>query len=391
MSTGLVTNLVTNDLEEYLIRMRRHFHQHPELSLHEAKTEKKICEELDKMGIPWICVGVHNVIGVLEGVPGEKKLCIRGDIDALPIQEETGLPFRSVNDGVMHACGHDTHTAMTLAAAKYLAAHHENMKGTIYFVFQGAEEVGEHGSEDVVPYLKEQGITMALGMHTWEQMESGTICVEEGPRAAGIISFDITVKGRGSHGSRPDLGVDPIRPACNIIEALSSIPSNMHYSQDPLVVNIARFKAGTTANNIVPETANFGGTVRYFKSGSEARLIPLMRNMAETIAAAYGAEVEFGINPQCGPVYNSAQAAEISKRAVSQIEGLTLNHHDADMGSDDFCLYTSEFGGMYAHLGTGNGQPGQYPQHHPKYDVDEAALKYGTEFYIRFAKEYLGF
>jgi len=383
--------LMTKDLEEYLIKMRRHFHQHPELSLEEVETEKKICEELDKMGIPWIHINPHNVIGILEGKPGEKKLCIRGDIDALPMQEETDLPFKSLNDGVMHSCGHDTHTAMTLAAAKYLAAHHEGMEGTIYFVFQGAEEVQEHGAEDVMPYLREQGITMALGMHTWEQMESGTICVEEGPRAAGVVQFSVTVKGRGSHGSRPDLGIDPIRPACNIVEALSSIPANMYYSQDPLVVNVARIKAGTTANNVVPEYAEFGGTIRYFTPGQDGHLISLFRQVTENIAAAYGASVEIETISSYGPIYNSKEAADISERAVNQIDGLTLVHHDADMGSDDFYLYTNEFGGMYAHLGTGNGQPNQYAQHHPKYHVDEAALKDGAEYYIRFAKEYLGF
>ena len=263
-------SLITKELEEYLIKMRRHFHRHPELSLQEAETERRICEELDQMGIPWVHIDPHNVIGILEGEPGEKRLCIRGDIDALPMQEQTDLEFKSVNDGVMHACGHDAHTAITLTAAKYLAEHHEGMRGTIYFVFQGAEEIGDHGAYDVMPYLREQGITMALGMHTWEQMKSGTICVEEGPRAAGTIMFDITVKGRGSHGSRPDLGVDPIRPAANMIEAISSIPSNMHYAQDPLVVNVARIKAGTIANNVIPETANFGGTIRDHRAGGTA-------------------------------------------------------------------------------------------------------------------------
>lgn len=384
-------SLITKELEEYLIKMRRHFHRHPELSLQEAETERRICEELDQMGIPWVHIDPHNVIGILEGEPGEKRLCIRGDIDALPMQEQTDLEFKSVNDGVMHACGHDAHTAITLTAAKYLAEHHEGMRGAIYFVFQGAEEIGDHGAYDVMPYLREQGITMALGMHTWEQMKSGTICVEEGPRAAGTIMFDITVKGRGSHGSRPDLGVDPIRPAANMIEAISSIPSNMHYAQDPLVVNVARIKAGTTANNVIPETANFGGTIRYFNPKSDQELVALMKRIVEHIAAAYGASTDIETTFSCEPVFNSKEAAEVSERAVQQIEGLTMVHHDADVGSDDFYLYTKEFGGMYAHLGTGNGRPDQYAQHHPKYHVDEEPLKYGAEYYVRFAKEYLGF
>ncbi len=379
---------MTEALESYMIDLRRYFHQHPELSCQEVNTEKRICEELDKIGLPWVHIDPHNVVACLDCGPGKKNLAVRGDIDALPMQEETGLPFSSVNDGVCHSCGHDTHTAMTLAAAKYLAENHDGLKGKIYFVFQGAEEISDHGAPDVMPYLKEVGITMALGMHTWEQMKAGTICVEPGTRAAGAGMFNMTVKGVGSHGSRPDLGIDPIRPACNIIEALSSIPSNMHYAQDPLVVNIAKIHSGT-ANNVVPEKAEFGGTVRYFKPGFEKEATALMNRIASGIASGYGATAELDIHFGFGPVYNSMEASEVSVKAASQIEGLEIIHQDADMGSDDFSLYTNEFGGMYAHLGTGTGLPGQYAQHHPKYMIDESALKYGAEFYIRFAQEYL--
>ena len=383
-------NLITKEYEDYLIKMRRHFHMHPELSCQEVETEKTICEELDKMGLPWIHIDPHNVIATLEGEPGGKKMMMRGDIDALPMKEETGLPFSSINDDACHSCGHDTHTAITLTAAKYLSEHHEGLKGTIYFFFECSEESMGHGACDAIPFFKEVGLDMALGMHTWEQMKAGTICVEPGTRAAGTGKFDITIIGQGSHGSRPDLGVDPIRPACNIVEAMSSIPSNMHYAQDPLVVNIARFNSGT-ANNVVPETANFGGTIRYFTSSQKDILDKKVKNLVNGIANAYGARADIKIAWTHGAVKNSQEASEVSVRAASQIEGLEIIHQDADMGSDDFSMFTDNFSGMYAHLGTGTGLPGQYAQHHPKYMIDETALKYGAEFYVRFAKEYLHF
>ncbi len=385
------SSIISKELEEYVIAMRRHFHQHPELSTQEVNTEARICEELDKMGLPYVRVPVHNVIACLEGAPGGKTLAIRGDIDALPVMEEGDLPFRSSVDGVAHACGHDAHTAILLGTCKYLAEHHDGLQGKIYFCFQCAEEIPDHGANDVVPYLESiGGADMALGLHTWDELKTGEISIESGPRSSGSCFFDVTVLGRGSHGSRPDLGIDPIRPACDMIQQLSSIPSNQHYAQDPLLINVGQIHAGS-ANNIVPPTATFSGTIRFFTRGMEKTMEKLFHRFVEGTAAAYGAGSDIKIIHNTNPIINSEEATAIAEIAVSKIDGLSAAKHDADMGSDDYYMYTDAFTGIYAYLGIDDGVTPAYPQHHPKYHVDEASLKYGVEFFIRFAQEYLKF
>ena len=386
------TPLVSKELEEYVIRMRRHFHQHPELSRQEVHTQERICQELDQMHLPYVCIPDHHVVAWLEGEEGGKKAAIRGDIDALPMKEETDLPFRSVNDNAAHTCGHDSHTAILLGTAKYLSEHHEGMKGKIFFCFQGAEETSDYGANEVVEYLNSiGGVDHAFSLHTEPVLRTGQISVEAGPRAAGSYFYKVVMRGLGGHGSRPDRSRDPILPACEAIQKISAIPANRNNPLEPLVVNVAYVRSDGTAPNVIPETVQFGGTIRYFDPKLPDRILPLIRQMIEGTAASYGetAEVEFIRTTQ--PVINSKEAGAIAAKVVSEIDGLTPVELEPDMGSDDFCEFTMAYSGMYAFLGITDDPALKYPQHHPKFHLDENALKYGVEFFIRYAKEYLQF
>lgn len=386
------STLISSELEAYVIGMRRYFHQHPELSEHEENTQKRICEELDKMGLPYVCVPSHHVIACLKGDEDGKRIAIRGDMDALPIQEETDLPFRSVHDGVAHSCGHDAHTAILLGAAKYLAENHHGMKGTIFFCFQGSEEISVHGAREIVAYLNSiGGVDHAYSLHTEPALRTGEIAIQPGPCAAGCIGFQVMMRGSGGHGSRPDRSCDPILAACEAIQKISAIPSNHNNPLDPLVVNVARVASSSSAYNIVLETVDFGGTIRFFHPETPDRVLPILERMVKGTAASYGESADIIYSTPCDPIINSKEGASIAARVVDNIDGLTSVELEPDMGSDDFFAFTSAYSGIYAFLGITDDVNLKYPQHHPKFHLDEQALRFGVEFFIRYSKEYLHF
>ena len=241
--------------ENYVIDLRHEFHRHPELSDQEVWTSGRICEELDKMGIPYVRVAETNVVGLIDtGRPG-KTIAVRGDIDALPVHEEANVPFKSEIDGCMHACGHDTHAAMLLGTARILSEHKEELSGKIYLCFQKGEEIG-HGARDIVNYLKEQGgVDKAFGLHIAASLPLGLISLNEGPAMAGACKWTLKVRGKGGHGSMPAASIDPIKPLAEILLRITSLLVNRMDTLEPVVVSPCMFHAGT-ADNIIPETAH---------------------------------------------------------------------------------------------------------------------------------------
>jgi pyruvate, orthophosphate dikinase len=230
--------------EQYVIDMRREFHENPELSHHEERTVRRIREELDKLGIPNITVGHNNVIGTLEGGKPGKKIAIRADIDALPVAEANEVPYKSKVEGVMHACGHDGHAAMLLGTAHVLSEIRDQLCGTVYLCFQVAEEIGA-GADEIVAYLGSiGGVDQAIGTHLAGGDPAGVINLPDGPMMAGALGFEITVKGVGGHGSRPDRAVDPVKPACDIVLKIAMIPAQYHNPFDTCVVSPCQITAG---------------------------------------------------------------------------------------------------------------------------------------------------
>ncbi len=374
--------------EAYMIAMRREFHQYPELSLQEERTSARICEELSKMGIPYEVVGQRNVIGILEGGKPGKKIAIRADFDALPVKEETGLPFQSQNEGVMHACGHDGHAAILLGTAKALSEIKEELQGTVVFCFQVAEENGV-GAMEIVPYLQEKGgVDQVIGLHLMGCHEVGEIFLPDGAIMAGIGGFRIIVTGKGGHGSRPDLSINPIHPACQILLQISSIPTNRHSPFDTCVVSPCKIVGGT-ANNIIPDTAEIAGNVRYLRLGDAEVLMGEIRRIATNVAASYGATAELIHKKKMGiPVVNNAQCAQ-KGREIAQEMGLTvLPPHDPNLGNDDFSWLLNEYPGFYANLGC-HKEGADTNIHNCRYDIDERSLALGAEFFVSYACDFL--
>ena len=377
--------------EEYVIGLRQEFHRHPELSDQEVWTSGRICEELDKMGIPYTRVAGTNVVGLIDtGRPG-KTIAFRGDIDALPVHEEANVPFKSEIDGLMHACGHDSHAAMVLGAARILNDHKDELSGKIYVCFQKGEEVGI-GARDIVEYLKEQGgVDKAFGLHIAANLPTGFISLTEGPSMAGACNWQVVVKGKGGHGSMPYASIDPIKPLAEILLRITSLMVNRMDTLEPIVVSPCYFHAGT-ADNIIPETAEMRGTIRYFKEEALDRTLELVEQISRDIAASYDATATLTYSRgKTIPVDKDAASIAAAREVVENIDGLTAIQAPKLMGSDNFADFVHAFPGFYCFMGAGfDGPDGSLPNHHPRFTLDEKAFRLGVEFLTGCAAKFLG-
>lgn len=376
--------------EQYMIDIRREFHMNPELSFEEDRTVKRICEELDSFGIPYELVGHNNVVAVInKGKPG-KRIAIRGDIDALPMQEENDVPYRSQVDGKMHACGHDGHAAVLLAIGRSLSELKDELNGSVYLCFQVAEEIGR-GADEIVAYLKEQGgVDQAIGTHLSGGDAAGIINLPGGPLMAGAIGFEIDVLGVGGHGSRPDLAVDPVKPACDILLKVASIPAQRHNPFDTCVVSPCQIVAGTK-NNIIPEKAHIAGNIRFFKYGDGEKIVEVIRTIAENTAKAYGTKAVVTSQVMSPlPVIND-EACAAKGREIAQRIGLKLAEpRNPTAGSDNFAEFLAAFPGFYCDTGARSTRPDSSGNHHnSKFDLDESAFKKVMEFLATYAYEFL--
>lgn len=378
--------------ESYIIEMRREFHMYPELSYQEERTSRRIGEELTKMGIPFEVVGRRNVVGIINKGKAGKKIAIRADIDALPVCEEVDVPFKSKNEGVMHACGHDGHAAILLGIAKSLQELKDELNGQVFLCFQVAEEVGGGGADEIVDYLKEQGgVDQVIGTHLMGQMPAGIIAIPDGPMMAGNTGFKITVKGVGGHGSRPDLAVDPLRPACDILLKVQAIPVNRHDPFETVVVSPCMIHGGTK-NNIIPETCEIEGNLRFFKVGDDQAVLEVMRQIAQNTAAAYGATAEVeGILMAPNPVINDSEAATRGRELAAELGFTVAPPSKPATGSDDYANFLVDFKGFYCICGAHNTEiPGTSGNHHnPNFAIDEKALAQAAEFMGTYAYRFL--
>lgn len=375
---------------DYVVEMRRYFHRHPELSTQEVNTSKKICEELEKMGIPYKAYPDYTVIATIDSGKRGKTVLIRGDIDALPVTEETGLPFASQNPGVMHACGHDCHGAMLLGIGKSLMEVKDELTGKILLGFQVAEE-NLKGSRTMVQYVKDMGgADNSIAIHVGCAQNIGEIMLPAGPMASGVITYQIRVKGRGGHGSAPHAALDPIKPACEIVLKLASLPSNAIDAQDPIVFSTCHIEGGS-AVNIIPDEAVIGGTVRYFNKDLTQPIFNYLENISDCVCKSYGVTrtMEYIFDPMI-PVVNDKEVAEMGQRIAEEM-GLKVTKEGKAMGSDDMALLLDAFPGFYANIGCANEAKGigHVANHNACFTIDEDALKLGTEFLMKSACELL--
>jgi amidohydrolase len=374
-----------------LIATRRDLHQHPELGFQEFRTSEVVAKTLESYGLsPERGVATTGVVALLDSqLPGPTML-LRADMDALPIHEETGAEYASRHDGKMHACGHDGHTAILLTAAKLLNQQVVPWSGKIKLVFQPAEE-GPGGAEPMIRagVLQNPKVDVAFGLHLWSPMSVGQAGVFPGPMMAAADTFKVTIQGRGGHAAQPQSCVDPILVAAHMITALQAVSSRFTSPFQPVVVSVTRIQAGT-ADNIIPDSLELGGTVRTFDEKLRLQVREQMRTVIDGICAAFGASAEFVYREGYPPLVNDVRVAALVEslcRETLKLSSAPLP--DArTMGGEDMAYFLREVPGCFFFLGSGGRPSCDYTHHHPRFDLDERALPLGVELFLRFASRY---
>lgn len=370
---------------------RQDLHAHPELSMREARTAAVVREKLAAFGVDEIITGMadHGVVGVIRGGAPGRAIGLRADMDALPMQEETGLPHASENPGVMHACGHDGHTTMLLGAAKYLAET-RNFDGTAYLIFQPAEEF-EGGADKMIKdgLFERCPMDKVFGLHNWPGAKAGTFLWRTGPVMAAVGFFDIVVTGKGSHGASPHDGIDPIVVSAQIIGALQTIVSRAIEPIEGGVVSIGSI-AGGAAYNILPERVAMKGTARWFKPQVGERIEAGLRKLTEGIAASFGATAEVRFNRHAPATVNDEAAAALAVEAATAIAGAAgvTEMPSPTMGGEDFAYMLNAKQGAYLMLGSARGKDDPL-LHHPKYDFNDEILPIGASWWATLVEQQL--
>lgn len=376
--------------ENEIIENRRWFHRHPEVSFEEKITSERICQKLEDMGIPYErLLPNYGIAATIEGGRKGKTLALRADIDALPVSEETCLPFTSEHPGRMHACGHDSHIAMLLGAAYALNQVKETLCGTVKCIFQVAEETGG-GYQEVLAYFETiGGVDAVIGLHIWSAIPEGQILLYPGAVFAGASGYTVNINGTGGHGARPDLTHDPIKAACELTLKFASIPSNYYDVLDHSVVNVGIIQAGTLGNIIPPEAMLRGG-MRWYKNGGGEAILEIMNRMAKGVGIAHDVTCAISVDGGVPPVLNYIPMIEKAKALLEEMDGLKIaDQTDPICAGDNYGYLLQVYPGFYGVLGGGKHDHEIYPQHHPKFDLDEKAFRKGAEFMTRYAIDFL--
>lgn len=370
-------------LEPRIIEIRRTIHQKPELANHETATSRLVARELRSLGIEVKTrVGGTGVVGLLRSGKKGRVVALRADMDALPLQENADVEFRSKRKGVMHACGHDTHVAMLLGAAMLLAKHRRELGGDVKFLFQPAEEEGGRGGAKPMieaGALEDPHVDNVFGLHISADFPSGTFGVRGGPFMARPDSLQIRVIGRGGHGAAPHKTVDPIYVAAQVTIALQGISSRMVNPIRPFVISVCSIHGGTK-DNIIPDEVVLQGTMRTLERDTRTKAIADIRQVVTYVCQAYGArcEIEFKKDPY--PVtYNDEKAAERVRTVLKRIQGTKTIVMDQRLGAEDVSRFLQKAPGVFYYLGTNNPSKGcTAPNHSSRFKVDEDVLKYGS-------------
>ncbi len=375
--------------KQYVIDLRREFHMYPETKWQERRTSQRVREELDKMAIPYIMAAELGIVAMIRGHQEGKTIGLRADMDALQVQELNDIPYKSKHEGIMHACGHDGHTAMLLGAAAVLNDMRSEIKGTIKLIFQPAEE-GAEGGKRMLDEGIMAGIDEVFAIHLWADIPCGTVSVDAGPRMASADYFKITVKGRGGHGSMPHQGVDAIVAASAIIMDIQSVVSREISPLESAVVSIGSFHAGTSFNVIASE-AVLEGTTRCFNPEVRRALPEVLERIVRHTADSYRATGTLEYIPMTPPVINDAAASRRAEVAITKLFGReAIYSFDKIMGAEDYAYYLEKAPGIIAFVGAGNKEKGaSYPHHHGKFNIDEDALAIGTALHVQYALDFL--
>lgn len=376
---------MTGALFDRIVEIRREIHRRPELAWSESDTAKRVCERLEELGIAWRSAGGTGVVADLPGPAGVPAVALRADMDALPIEERTDLPFASENEGIMHACGHDGHTAMLLGAAELLAA--ESLAAPVRFLFQPAEEVGM-GASALIEAGALDGVEIVFGGHLDTGLPVGVIAVTEGIVNASADGFRIEVQGREGHAARPHQAVDAIVAASHVVVALQSVVSREIDPAQPAVVTVGRFEAGR-AQNVIAGRAVLEGTIRAQDPAVRAALHRAVARVAESTAAAHGASATFellaGGTP---PIRNEGPPLRLAREAADGVVGEenVTAMRKANLGGEDFACYMEHVPGCFVRYGAAHADGEERPAHSSGFDFDERALAVGAEWLAEVAR-----
>ncbi|MEM9804187.1 MAG: M20 family metallopeptidase [Cyanobacteria bacterium P01_D01_bin.56] len=380
------------DLQTQLVEWRRHLHQRPELGFEENLTADFISKQLTQWGIEHQ-TGIATT-GVVATIPGSRPgpvLAIRADMDALPIQELNKVPYRSLHDGKMHACGHDGHVTIALGTAYYLSQHRDSFAGTVKIIFQPAEE-GPGGAKPMIEagVLSQPEVDAVIGLHIWNNMPLGTVGVRSGPLMAATEYFHCTIQGRGGHGALPHQTVDSIVIGAQVVSALQTIVARNVSPLESAVVTIGEFHSGT-AVNVIADSARLGGTVRYFKSEYRDLLPDRIEAIIAGICQAHGAKYQFDYTRLYPPVVNDPAITELVRSVADSVIETPAGvvPECQTMGGEDMSFFLEEKPGCYFFLGSANPELNlAYPHHHPRFDFDETVLSTGVEIFVRCVEQF---
>lgn len=368
-----IYQLIDDNYDE-MVNIRRYLHMHPELSFKEVKTAKYIANFYENLGIPYETnVGGNGVIATLKGdLPG-KTVALRADFDALPIQDEKDVPYKSKVPGVMHACGHDAHTATLLRLAHVMIKFKDRLQGTIVFLHQHAEEQAPGGAKPIIASGALDHVDAFFGNHFWATTPLGHIQTREGVFMAGADKFEITVQGKGGHGAYPHETKDAIVIGANMVNQLQQIVSRRLNPLETAVITVGEFKSGS-AFNIIPDSALLRGTVRYLNLDLQQEIQNEINQIAEGICSAFDAKCHINYEPGYPPVINHKKETNIIFDTAKQLDEVSkVEDVDPQMGGEDFSYYLLEKPGAFFFTGAQiDGQT--YPHHHPKFDIDEKAM-----------------
>ena len=391
----LIDSIVTQAAE--MAALRRDIHAHPELCFKEVRTAEVVAQKLTEWGIPMHRgLGTTGVVGIVKNGTSKRAIGLRADMDALPMQEFNTFSHASLHPGKMHACGHDGHTAMLLAAAQHLAQHRD-FDGTVYLIFQPAEEGGGGAREMIKDGLFEQfPMDAVFGMHNWPGSKVGQFAASPGPVMASSNEFKITIHGKGGHAAMPHNALDPVPVACQLVQAFQTIISRNKKPIDAGVISVTMIHAGE-ATNVIPDRCELRGTVRTFSIAVLDLIEQRMRQLSEQLCAAFEMRCEFEFVRNYPPTINSAHEAEFARAVMASIVGIeNVQTQEPTMGAEDFSFMLLQKPGCYSFIANGDGTHrelghggGPCMLHNPSYDFNDDLIPLGATYWVRLVEAWL--
>lgn len=379
-----------NKYYDELVAIRRHLHMHPELSFQEEKTPEYIAIFLEEQGITVERkVGGRGVVGRLIKDESLPTLAIRADFDALPIQDEKDTPYKSQVPGVMHACGHDAHTAVLMITAKILAENFDKINGNLVFIHQHAEEVDPGGAIQMIADNCLKGVDAIIGQHVSSELEVGKIGYKYGTATGIPDDFWITIKGKGGHAAHPDTTIDPVAATVRLCNDLQYIVSRKTSATTPAVLSVTQLQAGDQ-NNVIPDSAKIAGTIRTFDSSTQKLMIEELKKCLEGLVTTMGITYDLKYSKGYPPVVNTTNETDLIVNAARKIEDIEeLVELKPSLGGEDFSYYLQRVPGSFFYTGTRNENfKADFPHHHPKFDIDEKGMLNAVKVFLQSTEDF---